>query len=66
MRLLLFTLLCLLTMLILRVIQRGTRSRAPGRAAEAKPESPAVRSDEIVDVPFEEFPSDGQPRKGAR
>jgi hypothetical protein len=66
MRLLLFTILCVLTVLLLRVIQRGTRSRDADRPAESKPEPPPVRPDEIVDVPFEELPrDDSKPPRGA-
>ncbi len=65
MRLLLFTLLCILTVLLLRVFQRGAQSRAPGRPAENKPEPPVVRPDEIVDVPFEELPRDDSVPQGS-
>jgi hypothetical protein len=65
MRLLLFTLLCILTILFLRVIRRGARSRVPGPSEERRPDPPVVRSDEIVDVPFEELPDDAKTRKGA-
>ncbi len=65
MRLLLFTLLCVLTILILRGIRRGGRSHAPVRPDENRPTPPVVRSDDIVDVPFEEVEDDAKDRKGA-
>jgi hypothetical protein len=64
MNILLFTLLCLLTILFLRVIQRGSRPRGHGSVPEKEPDAPAARSDEIVDVDFEEVPAGDRNRKG--
>lgn len=65
MNILLFTLLCVLTILILRAIPRGGRSGAPNSVSGKKEDPPAARSDEIVDVDYEELPADDRNRKGA-
>ena len=65
MRLLLFTLLCLVTILILRLIRRGSRSDARAGRPGEKPEEPPAREDEIVDVRFEDVSADGKTPKGA-
>jgi hypothetical protein len=65
MRLLLFTLLCVLTILFLRIFQRGSGSRVPGRSSGPAGTPPVARPDEIVDVPFEELPKAEKTGKGA-
>jgi hypothetical protein len=65
MRLLLFTVLCVLTIVILRTVQRGVRPRASGHSRESAKSPPVARPDEIVDVPFEEFPKAEKTGKGA-
>lgn len=64
MRLLLFTLLCAIAILLIRGLQGiSTRRRAEGRPAEGN-ERPAASPDEIVDVSFEDCRDAGE--KGER
>jgi hypothetical protein len=58
MRLILFALACLVTLLLIRFLQRSSAgSGGAGRAD--RPPRPAASDDEIVDVRFEEYPRPG-------
>jgi hypothetical protein len=54
MRLLLFSFLCLLTLLVIRYLQRSSAARTPTGGSGQARRPPTVSEDEIVDVPFEE------------
>jgi hypothetical protein len=56
MRLLLFTLFCLVTLLVIRFLQRSSAGRTRAREQAAREQRPAASEDEIVDVRFEECP----------
>jgi hypothetical protein len=59
MRLLLFALLCIITLLIIRSVQGGgSRPRTPRKGAER--EVPRVPPDDIVDVPFKDLDDAGR------
>lgn len=59
MKLLLFALLCIVTLLIIRSIQGGgSRPPAPRKGAERG--APPVPPDDIVDVPFKDVEESGK------
>ena len=75
MKLLFFALLCVITILIIRSIQRGTPPRTPlgGAPPSAGPRrggsrrgKPVVPPDEIIDVSFKDFDEPGtKPPEGS-
>lgn len=59
MKLILFGLLCFLTLIIVRSLQaHGQRSRMPRKGPER--EAPPVAPDDIVDVPFKDIQNGGE------
>lgn len=55
MKLLLFTILCFLTLLVIRLLQRSSSEGRGRRSPERESDRPAASEDEIVDVHFEEY-----------